>query len=277
MNAADKTYQTETGEGFLTVRLIGECNLKTLKGFEEYVMKTLGEQGTHVIINCEHLTYLSPDWLRSILKVQAYLKQGQKHVRLILVPPDIKVSLKKEGLDLALHYSSNLKEALIDVGLNTRKILDTDFINPFLNATLHVLSVQASVQAQAGKIYLKKDGDKFQGDISGVIGIVSDTFTGSVVISFPEKTFLAIMSGMLGEEYKTLSQDLIDGAGELTNMIFGQSKVVLNEKGFGVKTAIPSVVSGKDHSLSPQTHGPIVVIPFTSSAGPFFVEICINS
>lgn len=155
-------------------------------------------------------------------------------------------------------------------------MIDTNFINPFLAATLHVLKVQASVEAAPGKVYLKKEGENLLGDVSGIIGIVTENFTGNVIISFPEKTFLKVMSGMLGEEYTELNKDIIDGAGEITNMIFGQAKIVLNEKGYGIKTALPSVVSGKGHSLSAMSKGPIIVVPFTSAAGDFFVEISLS-
>lgn len=156
-------------------------------------------------------------------------------------------------------------------------MIDTNFINPFLAATLHVLKVQASIEATPGKVYLKKEGENLLGDVSGVIGIVTDNFTGNVIISFPEKTFLTVMSGMLGEEFTELSKDIVDGAGEISNMIFGQAKIVLNEKGYGIKTALPSVISGKGHSLSAMSKGPIIVVPFTSAAGDFFVEISLSA
>lgn len=158
----------------------------------------------------------------------------------------------------------------------TKKALDTDFVNPFLDATLHVLKVQASVTAEAQKITIKKPDQPFTGDISGIIGIVSETFNGSVVISFPEQTFLKVMSSMIGETYTEITKEITDGAGEITNMIFGQAKIVLNDKGYGIKTAIPSVVSGKNHSMQALTNGPVVVVPFNSSAGPFFIEICLS-
>jgi len=99
----------------------------------------------------------------------------------------------------------------------------------------------------------------------------------SVVISFPEATFLKVMSGMLGEEYLELNQDILDGAGEITNIIFGQAKVILNGKGYGIKTALPSVVHGKDHTVSSHDlMGQSVVVPFESNSGKFFVEICLS-
>ncbi len=153
-------------------------------------------------------------------------------------------------------------------------MFDINFVNPFLSATLKVLKIQAQVTAEPGKVFVKKPGDKLKGDVSGVIGIVCEKFNGSVVISFPEKTFLNVMSNMLGEEYTELTQDILDGAGEITNMIFGQAKVTLNERGYGINIALPQVISGKEHSLSTSSKGATVVIPFTSSAGDFFVEIC---
>ena len=158
-------------------------------------------------------------------------------------------------------------------------MIDINFVNPFLAATLHVLKVQAQIEAAPGKVYLKKDNPTtLTGDVSGVIGIVSDTFNGSVVISFPEATFLKVMSNMLGEDYTELNQDILDGAGEITNMIFGQAKITLNERGYGIKIALPTVVSGKGHTMQGTTKGgPTVVIPFSSPAGSFFVEISLSN
>lgn len=155
-------------------------------------------------------------------------------------------------------------------------MIDTNFINPFLAATLNVLKVQATVEAEPGKIAVKKAGEPIKGDVSGVIGIVSESFKGCVVISFPENTFLKVMSGMLGEDIKELNQDIIDGAAEITNMIFGQAKVVLNERGYGIQMALPQVISGKGHTLSAMSKGPAFVVPFKSTVGDFFVEISLS-
>jgi chemotaxis protein CheX len=155
-------------------------------------------------------------------------------------------------------------------------MLNTDFIHPFLNATIHILNVQVNLPTEPGKAYLKKQNDRLIGDVSGIISVVSDKFNGSVVISFPESTFLKVMSSMLGENFTELSPEIVDGAGEILNMIFGQAKIVLNEKGYGIKAAIPSVVTGKQLSVSTMTKGPVVVVPFQSGAGDFFVEICLN-
>lgn len=270
-------YQIMPGDGYITIRITGSPGSESIKQFMKSLSEHMKDPHPHVVINCETAASLSHDWVRELLKMQKDLRVSNKGVRFILVNGPFAQDMKRQGLDTAFKVSANLREALVEFGLVSKKTLNTDFINPFLDATLHVLKVQASVDAKTEKIKLKNGDENMLGDISGVIGIVSETFNGSVVICFPEKTFLAVMSNMLGENYTEMNQEIIDGAGEITNMIFGQAKIVLNDKGYGIKTAIPSVVTGKNHTLQSQTKGPIVVIPFSSSAGQFFVEICLSN
>lgn len=272
-----KNYNIISSDDYITVKLVGNCDYNSIKAFKKDISPYIENSLNHVICNCELLTGLSKDWVRELISIQSSLKGNEKCLRFILVNSDIKKDFKEKGIDSTFKISNNLREALTDCGLVTKKMLDTEFINPFLSATLHVLKVQANVNAENGKIFVKKPDDKFVGDISGVIGIVSESFNGSVIISFPAQTFLNVMSGMLGEQYTEINKEILDGAGEITNMIFGQAKIVLNEKGYGIKTALPSVVTGKGHSLSTMTKGAIVVVPFKSTAGDFFVEICISN
>lgn len=276
MENQSKCYVIAETEEYLSVNLHGDCAPGMLRSFEEEIASLQAERSAHMVINCENLLFLSQEWMRGLLKLQTALRGSNKAMRFIMVPPSIKQLLKKNGMDSAFKAHSSLREALIDLGLASKKTLDTQFINPFLTATLNVLQIQAGVTAEAKKPRLKSPEEELTGDVSGIIAIVSENFNGTVVISFPESTFLEIMTKMLGEPCTTLSKEIIDGAGEITNMIFGQAKITLNEQGHGIKTAIPSVICGKDHSLSSHTKGPVVVIPFTGNSGDFFVEICLS-
>lgn len=258
---------------YILLKLPLSMDAVTCKSFDESV----GElSGGHVIINCGNHTFIPKDWLRLLLKIHLNAKAEGKLMKLVQVNPVLFNFLKREGVDSILSISKDLNDALSELGCGKKTTMDTEFIDPFLTAAIHVLRVQANVEARAGKLSLKKNGDNISGDISGIIGIVSESFNGSVVITFPEETFLKVMSNMLGENFTEVTKDIIDGAGELTNIIFGQAKITLNDKGYGIKTAIPSVIAGKNHSLSAQTKGPVVVVPFESSAGKFFVEICLS-
>ncbi len=271
---AKPCYDIDKHEGYTVVKLEANLDFTNCKVFDALVDEI--STNVYVVVNCDSLPELPKDWLRCLLKMHLNTKRDNKFLKLIHVNGMLLSCLKREGIDTTFRIAKDLRDALQETGLAPKRTLDTEFINPFLTATVHVLKVQAQIEAAPGQIYMKKRGEVMTGDVSGVIGIISDTFDGSVVISFPEKTFLKVISSMLGEEYTKIDQEIVDGAGELTNMIFGQAKIVLNEKGYGIKTAIPSVISGKDHSLSALTKGPVVVVPFTTPYGKFFVEICLS-
>jgi chemotaxis protein CheX len=271
------TLSVAKNSTYTTMSLLGKAQPDNVSELRAHVEDLTSAGAQDLIINCQNLSDLSISWVQVLLQIHQKLKKLNKQIRLINVNDGIATYLKQEGVTNSLRLADNLQTALSEVGLKTPKILDVNFINPFLSATIKVLQTQTQTTAKPGQIYKKDSKEKFLGDISGVIGMVTDAFSGSVVISFPGETFLKIMSRMLQEECTVINKDIEDGAGELTNIIFGQAKVILNEQGFGIKTALPSVITGSDHSILNMSSGPRVVIPFSTDVGDFFIEICTSA
>ena len=150
--------------------------------------------------------------------------------------------------------------------------MDVRLINPFINATINVLETMAFIRVEAGTPYLKKDNTA-TGDVSGVIGLTG-VANGTIAVTFEAECILAVVSGMFGEEMHELNNEIADAVGELTNMISGQARRELEEIGKRFKAAIPSVVTGKNHSIIHYTDGPKIAIPFTTEKGDFTIEVC---
>jgi chemotaxis protein CheX len=256
--------------------LNGEMGTEAVKDFEKELEALTTEKPLHIIVNCQDLSAIAPVWIRSLTQMARRLKTYNKEVRYIFMNAGLTKTLKAQGVENSFAEASSLRAALVEFGLASAKTLDINFINPFLAATMTVLSTQTQTQSKPGTSHKKEINEKFTGDISGVIGLISESFSGSVLISFPGPTVLKIMSRMLGEEFHEINKQIEDGAGELTNTIFGQAKVALNEKGYGIRTGIPSVVSGKDHSVHNVTPGARIAIPFETDVGPFLIEICLS-
>ncbi|NJL24669.1 MAG: hypothetical protein HC902_05535 [Calothrix sp. SM1_5_4] len=270
-------FELTANEGYHLIRINRFQDADGAKAFGQQIDQMTDGKSLHAIIDCEGLSEIIGPWIRVFMQLHRKLSDIEKQIRVINASEALVRNLKTEGVAGSLKISANLKAAMVDLGLVQQKSLDVNFINPFLKAAVKVLETQSSTSAKAGQVYKKGPRDRFMGDISGVIGLVSEAFTGSVVISFPSATFLKIMSRMLGEELSEVTKEIEDGAGELTNIIFGQAKIELNERGYGIKTALPSVVTGQDHSIMQMTNGPRVVIPFETDVGPFFVEICLST
>jgi chemotaxis protein CheX len=126
--------------------------------------------------------------------------------------------------------------------------MDVKLVNPFIEATCNVLVTMASTKAKAGKPYLKND-QVARGDVSGIIGLIGET-SGTISVSFTEKSILAIISG--------------------------QARQKLEELGRSLKAAIPTVIMGKNHSISHVTSYPVVAIPFSTDNGDFTIEVCLE-
>lgn len=149
--------------------------------------------------------------------------------------------------------------------------MNAEFINPFINATTNVLKTMASTTPEAGKPYLKKDS-KTWGVVTGIIGMAGNEISGNMVISFDQASILEIVNKMLMENYTELSDEVVDAVGEITNMITGGAKKELSETGCLFEMATPVMLKGQGTEIKQLTAVPVVVIPFSTSAGKFVIE-----
>lgn len=152
--------------------------------------------------------------------------------------------------------------------------MKAEYINPFIKATIDVVYVMAFVKAKAKKPYLKKD-DLATGDVSTIVGLTGEA-NGTFSISFDESSIIQIASNMFGEEIKKLDRDVTEVAGELANMISGQARREIETLGLCLDGAIPSIFSGKNHTIYHMTDGPKIAIPFIMEKGFFTMEVCFD-
>lgn len=148
---------------------------------------------------------------------------------------------------------------------------NTDLINPFVDATVHVLKTMASTNPVHGEPIIKHSTGSF-GAVRGLIGMAGNEMTGNLLISFDEKSILAIVSRMLLEEFLTINQDVIDAVGEITNMICGGAKTALADQGLTFDLATPMVMTGNNVVMQQTSRSPVLTIPFSTPEGEFVVE-----
>jgi len=153
--------------------------------------------------------------------------------------------------------------------------MDVKFINPFLYGTNEVMEKMAFISPVAGKPFAKIS-DTACGDISGIIGMTGDA-TGSLALSFSESCIIGICEKMLGEQYTEINRSVLDTVGELTNMISGASRKLMEKDDLKVIAAIPTIVYGRAHTIHHVVKGPSIVIPFSTEFGDFVIDVCLKS
>ena len=149
--------------------------------------------------------------------------------------------------------------------------MDVRFINPFIVATQNAMQTMAGLEVTRGSPFVK---GTFQAlaDISGIIGLAGQA-KGAVVVSFPFSLGQKIFEAMTGESVPLDDPGITDAVGEMANMIAGGAKGALTEMGMDFRISVPSVVVGKEHSISHKSDAPCLVIPFQLGSETFWLQV----
>ena len=152
--------------------------------------------------------------------------------------------------------------------------MEFEYAKSFIKATSEVLSATAELNVVAGSPYVKNSGTA-NGSVSALIGMSGDR-NGTFSISFESSTAVHIVRKMLGDQIENIFEDIQDAMGEITNMISGHARVGLVDKGLKLQGSTPSVIMGKDHSITYKSAGRPIAIPFSCEAGKFTLEFCFD-
>ena len=86
--------------------------------------------------------------------------------------------------------------------------------------------------------------------ITGLIGL-SGKCTGFISLTMPERVATLAVSGLSMEEHKTINAQVVDGVGEITNIIAGGLKTKLFNTPWMVSNiTTPSVILGESYNIS---------------------------
>lgn len=149
--------------------------------------------------------------------------------------------------------------------------INPKLIIPFVNSVRQVFTTMLKVETTVNRPHLKEDrGPSY--DVSSIIGFSGDV-VGSVVVSFPMDAAAKLVAAFAGTPIQPGTGDFVDAVGELANMIAGGAKKHL---GNAASITVPSVVLGAGHQIARLSDVPTIVIPCTTPAGAFAVEVNIR-
>jgi chemotaxis protein CheX len=164
--------------------------------------------------------------------------------------------------------------AKLDIASNP--LFDKQLINTFIESVMKTLSDMAQTKVLPGKPIVESKGS-VKGEVAGIIGMVAGEVRGNLVIAFTSAGVFKILENMLGETHTSMTPEVTDAVGELTNMIYGSAKTTLNRLGYNFDMAIPTVVSGQ-FKVANVHNGITLSIPFEIEPQKFmYVEISVQT
>lgn len=114
------------------------------------------------------------------------------------------------------------------------------------------------------------------GDVSGVVGFVQEKLEGTLTACFLMKTIQQVLPRLLGNDVEITQAIAMDAVGEITNMIFGQIKTELNQRGHHVRFGLPSVICGSGHFISQMHQGRHMIMNFEIEGSAFQIHIALH-
>lgn len=146
------------------------------------------------------------------------------------------------------------------------------YINPFLKASMNLFKEYLSLKISAGNPYINNEPNELF-EVSSIIGLAGET-VGAIVLSFPRDCAIKIVSKFSEEKHSTLSNEVLDGVGELVNIIAGNAKKDLLD--FKISISLPGVIVGSSYKIKWPDGIPVICIPFKSEAGNFTVNVSLR-
>lgn len=112
----------------------------------------------------------------------------------------------------------------------------------------------------------------------GVVALLAfnGAWIGSGMVCCHERLACLVSSAMLGHELKKVDDDVLDGMGEIANMVLGNVKECLESHTGALSLSIPTVLWGKNYSARSGIRAPWVVQPFQIGKDVFEVRLCMK-
>ncbi|MBL7717081.1 MAG: chemotaxis protein CheX [Bdellovibrionales bacterium] len=155
-------------------------------------------------------------------------------------------------------------------------IFDEKFITPFVTGLSVTLKDFCELETKMEKFGPVGTTGAPKIAIAGVIGVTGKKFSGAFTLGFPRETFVRVMNKILKSNHIDITSEIEDGAGELSNVVFGLAKHMLNEKGYEVKLALPTVLRSDDLSAMSQGLGAATEVLLSTQLGPIVIELAGN-
>ena len=153
----------------------------------------------------------------------------------------------------------------------------TDVAPLFIDAIKKAVAVQSQIDFTLGNEIPSDAKIKFNGDTGGFLKLTEPRGICFLAIAFPKKTFLAILTSMLGEEFTELDPELDETTLGFLEVAFGNATPLLKAKGFVFEKN--NIGTSRSFSFNKPKAASISskIVEFTSDKGSFSFGVFISA
>ena len=150
--------------------------------------------------------------------------------------------------------------------------MKAEYINPFITSTMSVFETMLNYELTRGVPFVKTNR-RADYEITEMIGL-SGRASGMVAVSLSEEmTIIEATAALLGDTPPEVNADEVDAVSEIANMIAGGAKAQLET--YKMHSSLPTVITGKWHTIGFPSSSTSITIPFDSDWGPLVVDVAV--
>ena len=154
-------------------------------------------------------------------------------------------------------------------------ITQQEIATAIVAATSEVLSTMLGLEMVAGGPLVEKEATNAPS--AGIISLIGLTgpWVGTGSLACTAEFACKMSSRMLMTEYDAISEDVLDAVAEITNMIIGNVKTVIEERVGALGLSTPTVIFGRNFQTRSARIHEWTIVPFTCEEGQLHIQMCL--
>ena len=154
-------------------------------------------------------------------------------------------------------------------------IPDTEtIVRDICAATQEVFSTMLGWEVQPGTPFRRKNEVASAEGVMSLIGLAGP-WTGAGSLLCTPECACRMAASLLLTGYEAVNNEVLDAVAELTNMVIGSVKTLLEPQTGPLGLSIPSVVFGRNFTIRNGVNDEWTVVPFADREHQFEVRVCL--
>jgi chemotaxis protein CheX len=141
-------------------------------------------------------------------------------------------------------------------------------------ATDEVFTTMLSLNLTPGEAFVEKEEAVPSSGVVSLIGLAG-AWVGSGSLACSADCAVQVASGLLGTSYTAINEDVLDAVAEVTNMIIGNVKTVLEARLGPMGLSTPTVIYGRNFQTRSSGNQEWTVVPFELGEERLCVQVCL--
>jgi chemotaxis protein CheX len=149
-----------------------------------------------------------------------------------------------------------------------------ELVQAIRGATDEVFSTMLNLEITTGEVFEEKEEAVPSSGVVSLIGLAG-SWVGSGSLACSAACAAKIATALLMAPYSAIDEDVLDAVAEVTNMIIGNVKTVLEARLGSMGLSTPTVIYGRNFQTRSSGNQKWTVVPFALGEDRMCVQICI--